>query len=78
MGYNVCMQRVPVNSSNIRAIAYDRDTMLLEIEFKTGRIYRYSQVPPQVYAGLMQSASHGKYFQDHINTVFSYIEVPTK
>lgn len=69
------MQRVPVNSSNILSVGYDRDRLMLEIQFKTKRIYRYSNVPAHVYAGLMKAQSHGKYFQDHVNNVFTNIEV---
>lgn len=69
------MKRVPVNSTNILAIGYEPDTMMLEMEFRTGRIYRYSNVPPHVYNGLMTAKSHGKYFQDYINNVYTYIEV---
>lgn len=69
------MKRLPVNSSNILSIGYDEDSQILEIEFKTGRVYRYSNVPPHVYAGLMKSESHGKYFLKHIANNYSSIEV---
>ncbi len=69
------MKRIPVKSSNIISIGYDEDGQLLEIEFKTGRIYRYSSVPPHVYAAVMRSESHGKYFLQHISNAYSYIEV---
>lgn len=69
------MNRVPVRSSNIISIGYEEETQLLEVEFKTGRIYRYSSVPPHVYASLMRSESHGKYFLQHISNIYSYIEV---
>jgi hypothetical protein len=72
------MQRVPVNSSNILSVGYDRESLMLEIEFHTKRIYRYSNVPPHFYAGLMKAQSHGKYFQDHIANVFTHIEVRRK
>lgn len=69
------MDRIPVNSSNIVSIGYDKESQMLEIEFKTRRIYRYSSVPPHVYASLMRSDSHGKYFLMHIHNVYSYVEV---
>ncbi len=69
------MIRVPVNSTNILSIGYDNESQLLEIEFNTKRVYRYSNVPPHVYGGLMKSSSHGKYFLDHISGAFSHIEV---
>lgn len=69
------MQRVPVNSTNILSVGYDPDSQMLEVEFATKRIYRYSSVPPHVYAGLMQTESHGKYFLQKIANIYSYIEV---
>lgn len=70
------MKRTPINSTNIRAVGYDEATQLLEIEFHTGRVYRYSSVPPYVYAGLIKAESHGKYFQTHISNMYSNVEVP--
>ncbi|MGI9027807.1 MAG: KTSC domain-containing protein [Candidatus Saccharimonadales bacterium] len=69
------MIRVPVNSSNILSVGYDKDSQLLEIEFNTKRVYRYSSVPPHVYAGLMKSRSHGKYFLTYIQGAYSQVEV---
>lgn len=70
------MNRAPVKSSNILSIGYDAETQLLEIEFNTKRVYRYSSVPPHVYSALIKSESHGKYFLMHIQGAFSHIEVP--
>lgn len=76
MAYNIStMIRVPVKSTNILSIGYDPDSQMLEIEFNTKRVYRYSNVPPHVYAGLMKSESHGKYFQAHIANAYSHVEV---
>jgi hypothetical protein len=69
------MIRVPVNSTNILSIGYDQTSQMLEVEFKTKRVYRYSNVPPHVYAGLMKAASHGKYLQTRIANTFSSVEV---
>lgn len=69
------MNRVPVNSSNILSIGYDKDSQMLEVEFNTKRVYRYSNVPPHVYAALMRSQSHGKYLLQHINNNYSSVEV---
>jgi len=69
------MKRVPVNSTNILSVGYDEGGQILEIEFNTKRVYRYSNVPPHVYAGLMKSSSHGKYFLQYIANNYSSIEV---
>ncbi|MET8815171.1 KTSC domain-containing protein [Streptomyces sp. NPDC004549] len=53
------MQRVPVNSSNVRAVGYAET--VLEVEFHGGSVYRYSGVPASVHASLMGAASKGRY-----------------
>jgi hypothetical protein len=34
------MDRIPVSSSSIVSIGYDPDSLTLEIEFKSGAVYR--------------------------------------
>ena len=46
------MRRDPYNSSTIFSAGYDPATRVLEIEFRNHRLYRYLDVPPEVYAGL--------------------------
>jgi hypothetical protein len=60
------MQRQPVTSSNLRAVGYDPQTQILEIEFKTGGIYQYTAVPESVYTGLVNAGSKGSYFHANI------------
>ena len=60
------MERICVSSSNIMSIGYDPDNMVLEVEFKTGAVYRYYDVPQSVYDGLMSADSHGKYLDVYI------------
>jgi hypothetical protein len=57
---------MPVHSSNIRALGYEPETRTMEAEFHSGGVYRYSGVPETIYQGLMQAASKGSYFHDHI------------
>lgn len=58
------MKRVPVNSSDIRSIGYY--LWSLEIEFNSGGIYQYSNVPESVYQQLISATSHGRYFHAYI------------
>ena len=60
------MKRDNVNSSNLASVGYDADNQILEIEFKHGGIYQYSNVPEPVYMGLMNASSHGQYFDRFI------------
>lgn len=60
------MNRQPVSSSNLQSVGYDPSAQLLEIEFNSGSVYQYTGVPESIYAALMQAASKGSYFHDHI------------
>ena len=54
-----------VNSSSIRAVGYDGYT--LAVQFHTSdTVYEHPGVPYAVYAGLMQAASMGAYYNRYI------------
>lgn len=56
------MERVPVESNSLRSIGYEPSTRVLEVEFCSGRIYSYSDVPPEAHDWLMRSKGKGGYF----------------
>jgi hypothetical protein len=60
------IERTPVRSSALRSVGYDQEQRILEIEFTGGAVYRYFDVPPEVYRGLMAAESHGRYFHQHV------------
>ena len=60
------IQMLPVRSSNLRAIGYDRKRSILEVSFLNGSTYRYFDVPEYLYDGIMSANSHGKYLDAHI------------
>ena len=55
------IQRVPVASSNVASIGYDAPSMLLEVEFLSGAIYRYYNVSESVWTGFRRASSKGRY-----------------
>jgi hypothetical protein len=67
------MERVPVVSSALRSVGYDDDT--LEIEFVSGTVYRYFDVPERVHDELMRADSHGEFFNAHVRDRFRYQQV---
>ena len=69
------MIRQPVSSSNIRSIGYDSVSNTLEIEFHSGGVYQYFNVPESIYKELMQAPSHGSYFHRHIRERFRWTKV---
>jgi hypothetical protein len=69
------MERVAVSSSNIASVGYDAGTSTLEIEFNSGGVYEYYDVPEYVYDELMNSGSLGSYHHQNIKNVFSCSQV---
>jgi hypothetical protein len=72
------MERETVRSSNIRAIGYNEEDEILEIQFNKGGIYQYTGVPKELFKMLMDSGSKGKFFHKHIRpkqNLFKYKKV---
>ena len=66
------MERQPVSSTSIRSVGYATDKKILEVEFQSGEIYAYFDVPQEVYVDLMHAESHGQYFLQNIRDHFQY------
>lgn len=64
------MGRQPVNSSNLVSVGYEPDHETLEVEFKSGAVYRYYNVPLFEYERLMSADSHGAYFNANIRNKY--------
>jgi lysyl-tRNA synthetase class 2 len=54
------------SSNVIKSFDYDRETQLLRIEFQSGSLYKYHDVPEKVYQELKSAASEGQYFNSNI------------
>lgn len=52
---------VTFQSSNIRSASYNLAERILEITFSNGGTYQYRNVPQEVFAGLLQAPSAGRY-----------------
>ena len=63
--------RTPVESSVLSSIGYSSDTTL-ELEFRSGAIYRYFAVPPPVFQGLIEAESKGTFFNRNVRNHFRY------
>lgn len=55
------MERFPVVSSQLVSIGYDRESHVLDLEFRNG-IYRYADVPETLYISLNAAPSKGRFF----------------
>ena len=60
----------PVISSSLRQVGFNAMSRTLRIEFKTGSIWEYLQVPATEHEKLMKAESPGGYFHSHIRNRF--------
>lgn len=66
------IKRLPITSSNIASVGYDKETQILEIEFHHGAIYQYFDVPEMIHEELMSSPSQSAYFMNEIKNNFKH------
>jgi len=64
------MHREAIESSSLRSLGYDPATQTLEVEFRSGGVYRYEGVPFQVYSDLRDSESPGRTFTRQIRNSY--------
>ena len=67
------MERQRVQSSNLRSVSYDEAKKNLEIEFHSGIIHQYQNVPQKIYTDLMGAASVGIFYTEKIKNRFRSI-----
>jgi len=73
--YNRAMDREPVKSRALRSVGYDRDAHTLELEFTSGTLFRYFDVPEFTHRALMHAKSKGRFFQMSIDRKFRFEEI---
>lgn len=62
-------------SSNLASASYDPEVENLTIEFQSGAIYVYYNVPAATYRGLQNAGSAGSYFYRQIRGRYAYDQV---
>lgn len=60
----------PLNSNVIKSCAYNETDKELTLDFKSGGSHKYSDVPKEVFEGILSAESAGKYFHSHIKNLF--------
>ena len=64
------MRRTPVESSAISSIGYEARSKTLEVEFQSGSVYDYREVPRDVYESFLASSSKGRFFARRIRNLY--------
>ena len=66
---------VAVVSSVFTSAAYNPDSRQLYLRFRSGKVYRYFEFPPEQYDEFLAADSKGGYFAGHIRGQFRDEEV---
>lgn len=62
-------------STVIRRFAYDPPSQMLEVEFVSGRRYRYRAVPEQVAQAFRAAFSKGRFFNAKVRDNYPFDEL---
>ena len=67
--------RQSVHSHVLAAVGYSKRLHALEVEFISGAIYRYSDVPPQLYRDFLSAASKARFYDANVRGHFPSVHV---
>jgi len=62
----------------VNYINYDPKTATLRINFVSGTIYDYKNVPEKIYLEMKKAASKGTYLNDHIKGLYIFEKIYPK
>jgi hypothetical protein len=66
------MNETRVESTTLRAVAYDDSREILQLEFLSRAVYHYYGVPAAVHEAMLGAPSKGSYFNRVIRRRFPY------
>lgn len=66
------IKRKAMQSSTITSAGYLRGGGVLEIEFRSGAVYRYRGVPRDVFIAFSKAESKGRFFGSEIRGKYSF------
>ena len=69
------MKRRRVKSSLVASVGYSSTSETLEIEFTSGTVYQYFEVPLGTYRAFLTAESKGAFFNDEVKGVFRYTQI---
>jgi hypothetical protein len=69
------VKRLAVSSRSVAAVGWDASSRTLEVEFTSGRVYRYFDVPEIVYHGLVRAKSIGRFLNERIRDRYRFEEL---
>lgn len=67
--------RIAVESSSIASIGYEPETATLIVEFRTGALYEYPGVSPEIHHAFLAAESKGAHFNRFIKGRFAFAKI---
>ena len=67
------MHRTHVSSSAISSVGYDDRSSVLEVEFRSGAVYNYLNVPKKVYRALLNAPSKGSFVSRRVRDRYPFV-----
>ena len=64
------MRRQRVESSAISSVGYDPESSVMEIEFQSGSVYLYHEVPAALFESFLAASSKGRFVSENIRSRF--------
>lgn len=64
------------NSSQVKAYGYDPATSTLAVEFKSGGVYHYHEVPAELFTEMQESKSVGSFLHGKVKGGFKFTLIP--
>ena len=61
-----------IQSRSVKAIKYNPDTQELDIQFNTGKWYRYKMVTQKVWDAMLATNEIGNFVSQHIKGQYMY------
>lgn len=69
------IHRQPIESSAVAAVGYSKRLHALEIEFRDGLIYRYTDVPVSLYHDLIAAESKTRFYNLNVKGKYHCLRV---
>ena len=66
------MEWQPLESKMFLAAAYDAESRILYLRFRSGDVYRYFEFSGDQYQEFLNAESRGRYFLSHIRNRFRH------
>ena len=67
------MRRTRVSSSAISSVGYDERKSVLEVEFRSGAVYDYFDVPARVWKDLQAADSKGHFISQRVRDQYPFV-----